>query len=61
MKTKGSRISIKLDHKTYAKLWKLRKRTGVPISNIMRLAVALYAKPRPGRPPNHARKLRGSR
>lgn len=61
MATKLKRTTIKLPGDVYLKLQKARERSGVPITNLIRLAVFAYLAKHhrgPGRPPG---KLRGSR
>jgi predicted DNA-binding protein len=61
MPTKRKRVTIKLPHDVYQALAELRKESGVPISNIVRLAI--YAATRRGLKGvvRRGRKLRGSR
>lgn len=61
MKRKLARTTIKLPGDVYEKLKAVRKRTGIPITNLVRLAVFNYTlrkHPGPGRP---RRTKRGSR
>lgn len=55
------RVTIKLDLGTFESLSTIRKRTGTPISTLMRKAVESYASFLPRRKPGRPRKLRGTR
>lgn len=58
MKRKLERVTVKLPGDVYLKLKKLRERTKIPISNLVRLAIFMYARKHhrgPGRPPGTKR------
>jgi len=41
---RSKRVTIKVSRELHKQLRQIRKETGVPISNIMRLAIALYTR-----------------